>query len=162
MENNIPSFPFNIKAIENTVFKGSGGKEKQIAALFDCKVERKNHSIYDFIINGERIECKRQTGGNWFDYAKFHNLTEEDGQIIVLFFNHKLGVINLIAGIRLLNFITLACSDERCIKDGWTLEAIEEAYNIKQKFPALEFKAPVHIPKIIKDHRENFKIFYEK
>lgn len=158
----IPDFSINFSAVENTVFKGAGGQEKLLSPLFNDPLTRVNHSIYDFIIDGVKVETKRQTGGNWFDYAKFHNLSDEDGKIVMMFINHKKGVIHLMAGIYLKDFIDLACSDPRCQKDGWNKEAIADAHTIKSRYPALEFKAPVNIPRITREYRDKFKIYYEK
>ena len=158
---NIPDIKFNKSNIENITFQGAGGKEKQIKLIFESEyVKRVNASLYDFEIEGVKIECKRQENSNWFNYAKFHNLNNEEMNIVVLFINHKKGKIDNISAILLQDFIDLACSDSLCQKDGWNFKAISKAYITKSLYPALEYKAPVHIRKLMKNYPDKFRIFY--
>ena len=120
MHGNLPDFTLDNDIVQSILLKGAGGKEDVLATMFarGTDVKRINHPLYDFHVNNYKVECKRQTATNWFDYAKYYNLSEDDRQIVMLFIIHKGGVIRKIVGVSLGQFITLACADARCQKDG--------------------------------------------
>ena len=98
---------FNETILESINISGAGGKEGIIQSSFNIEslhVERYNHSIYDFIMTDKKtnvsfkIEAKKQSGVNWFDYAKYHGLSSEDEDIIMMFFLHLNGSIKTIFG----------------------------------------------------------------
>jgi hypothetical protein len=153
----------NHDVIENSDVGGVGGKEKIVQDFFcpSLSVERINHSIYDFIINKNiKVEVKKQQGGQWFDYAKYHNLTVEEENIVMMFIQHKKGKVQYIFGIFLKDFIKIVCNDPEFKVDGWTLDDIKDAYHKKKMYPRLEYKAPLNIPKFYKKYKQDVKLYY--
>lgn len=146
---------------------GWGGKEKDIVNFFDeslC-IERINHSIYDFIINKNiLVEVKKQQGLNWFDISKYHNLSKTENEIVMLFLLHKAGVINCVFGVKLEDFLDLACNDTDFMKDGWTKESIHDAHQTKLKYPKIEYKAPLNVTKFFNTYKDGSKVcvYYQR
>ena len=66
---------------------GRGGGEKKFAPALGSEWELSSKPLYDFvnIETGAKIELKKQKNQQWFDGWKYHNLSEEDKQIIMLF-----------------------------------------------------------------------------
>ena len=158
---NLPDIAFNVENIERIHFSGAGGKEKLLLDIFASPhVQRVNHSHYDFVVDEERIETKRQRGTNWFDHGKFHDMTEEIGNVLMLFIMHDAGKIRCIAGIRLRDLVDLACADEECQKHGWTYEAMRDAHRLKTRYPALEHKAKLHVDKLLARYPDRFRIYW--
>lgn len=88
----LPELKLDEVAIENIELIGAGGKEKLIKSIFSSQhhsITRVTHALYDFVVDDQLIECKRQNAGNWFDYGKYHNLGEKDRDILMLFINHQ-------------------------------------------------------------------------
>ena len=63
-------------------------------------------------------------------------------------------------GIQLGKFIDALCNDPEFKKNGWTRDDIYLAHVQKKKYPTLEYKASVHIPKFLKRHGEKCKVYY--
>ena len=148
--------------IRSTNIGGVGGKEKLLQDFFckSSKVVRINHSIYDFIVNDQKIEVKKQQNGQWFDYAKYHNLDDEHLNIIMMFIIHKKGETEIIFTITLGNFLKIVCNDPEFRCDGWTLQDISDAYDKKSKYPKLEYKAPLNIRKFYTKYKDHVSLLY--
>ncbi len=143
------------------ILEGHGGKERLLEMAFKGGVQRVNHSLFDFCIDGIRVEVKRQQDVNWFDYGKYHNLSDADGKIIVVFFLHKNSRVRKVAGITLRSFIELCCSDARCIADGWTYDAMAEVHKLKLRHPSLQSKAKAQVDRLINAYPDRFTLYYE-
>ena len=155
---------FNTQVIKNTCISGAGGKEKEIIKFFssDHVVERKNHPIYDFIIDKQvLVEVKKQTSGNWFDYAKYHDLSKESEQIVMLFVIHNKGKTTCIFGISLKDFLDILCKDPVCIADGWSYQEFKDAHYKKSLYKKLEYKAFVNVTRFIKLYRDECFVYFE-
>ncbi len=88
--NSTMSLTFDCEHIQKRlILEGHGGKESVLELAFKGEIQRVNHALYDFCIDGMRVEVKRQRDINWFDYGKYHNLSDKDGEIIMVFFLHK-------------------------------------------------------------------------
>ena len=165
---NYPELVFDTAYIENElVFSGAGGKENLLIKMFKSRdVQRVNHRFYDFVVDGEQLEMKRQKNTQWFDHGKFHAMDQHVGKVLVLFVLHdgapQKSKVTHIAGIRLQALVDLACSDEECRQYGWTTEVIEDAHRLKTAFPALEHKAKLHVRKLVEKYPNSFKLYYER
>ena len=154
-----------LSQVDSINLSGRGGKERIFSLLLP--LWKRSHSpLYDFEIDHEgkslKIEIKKQTNEQWFDSGKYYRLSEINRDIIMLFVNHRNGRINLIAAIKLGNFIDLLLSTPKYQAYGWNEEVISIAADLKQKYPSLQFKAKLRIGNVIKDHREHFQLLYER
>tara|TARA_Y100000593_G_C4138832_1_gene251145 strand:+ start:141 stop:629 length:489 start_codon:yes stop_codon:yes gene_type:complete len=81
-----------IRNLKRLNISGKGGKDRQIAeALGHTRESAKFHDGIDD--KGNKWEYKKQTGIQFFDPYKFSQMTEEEKEIPILFFNHKEGEI---------------------------------------------------------------------
>src|SRR6478609_9275682 len=160
-DNQLPTIGLDINYVETIRFSGAGGKEKLLAKIFSSEnVKRVNNAYYDFIVDGVKIETKRQRRENWFDHGKYYNMTDEVKNIVMMFIMHDGAKITDIVGITLSNLITLVCADSDCQKDGWTTEVMSHAHFLKQKYPSLEHKAKLNMRKLLQRYPNMFKIYY--
>lgn len=157
----LPHFDVDQGKVSLINISQAGGKEEMLLSIFSTKNKRRvNHAIYDGEIDNEKIEFKKQQSSQWFDYGKFHNLSEEDSNVIVMFFTHEKGAIEYVAGIRLGRLVEICCADEQCRKGGWDLDEIASAHERKKKFPSLQAKAPLDVRKFVKQYSHEFKFYY--
>ena len=149
----------------NLDFSGKGGKEKQIKQLFPS-FKRQHVKKLDFLCLEETIyyETKKQENQQWFNLAKFYNLSKGEQRINLLFicFNKKDGLADLIFCIEKGEFLNLLISDGELKDAGWSMTAIEKAYDLVKIAPKLQPKAEVRIRKFYKNHKKEVKTIYNK
>ena len=81
-----------VKAILELSISGKGGKDRQIAdALGHYRVSAKYYDGVDK--TGQAWEYKKQQSEQFLDPYKFSQMTEQEKQIPILFFNHSGGKV---------------------------------------------------------------------
>ena len=145
--------------IRNVNIGGIGGQEKIIKTFFtNTNVIRSNSKMYDFIIDGIKVEIKKQGGGQWFDFSKYHNMSTEDRDILILFLMHNKGIITQIVGMQLGTFIDLVVADADFPE--WTPFKMYLGFIEKKYSPRLEHKAPLNMKHFVKKYYDQFQIFF--
>ena len=71
---------------------GKGGKDKEIASALGH--DRAHAKFYDAKSGSTLFEYKKQSNDQWIDAFKLASLDEAPEGIIILWFNHKKGVVN--------------------------------------------------------------------
>ena len=151
---------FNEKAnrsfVDNINLSGRGGAEKKLLSLFCDGTKQINAPLYDFIqLDGTKIECKKQENTQWFDIGKYHNLSEEDKNIMMLFILHNKGKINdKLYYIPLGEFLNLCCNDTELAEYGWTWKQIKRQYEAKQESPKIQSKACIRVKSFVKKYEK--------
>jgi hypothetical protein len=149
----------------NLDFSGRGGKEKQIMQLFPS-FSRKDTKKLDFICLKETIiyETKKQQDQQWFNLAKFYNLTKNEQRINLLFicFNQKDGLVDLIFCIEKGEFLNLLINNKKMKDRGWSMGVIEKAYELVNLAPIIQPKISVGMRKFYKDYNKEVKTIYNK
>lgn len=88
----LPDQIFSLQGISSLNVSGRGGSEQVIGSALIPNAERVSAALYDFEVNykGElhRIEIKKQANDKWFDIGKYHDLSEFDKQVVMLFVLH--------------------------------------------------------------------------
>ena len=135
------------------------GAEKLIVPLLCDGTEIVNEPLYDFVQpDGTKIELKKQQGTQYFDIGKYHNLSEEEKKIVMLFVMHKKGVVKQECYyIELGSFIEICCSDPEFIQQGWDMWNIEMQCFIKKKYPGFQTKATLQIHHFIKKYKNKMQ-----
>lgn len=151
--------------------RGRGGKEAHIDRLLPAHLGwqraklSKDKRLYDYYNAAFdlRVETKKQENLQWFDVGKYHALSPADQKIVMLFINHRAGIITQIAAIQLSNFVELMVSDYDCSRFGWNREVLTIAHKFKETHPALQFKVQAKIRTLISapKYRECFDILFE-
>jgi len=142
---------------------GKGGKERDIAVLLP-NWKRVGAALYDYEINYQgqiiRIEIKKQQNLQWFDSGKYYALSSVDREIRVMFVNHDKGDIVTILVAELGRLIDWLCENRK--KDGWTEEVLKVGAEFKERYPSLQFKAPVHVATLSREVPELFETLYSR
>ena len=162
----LPLYLIDISCVERLNVSGKGGKESTIIDLLPT-ASRNTKPLFDLEIkNGIkpiRIEIKKQKNLQWFDIRKYHNLSQEDREIVLLFINHGKHGIDLIAAIQLGSFLDFVLSKADLKEFGWSAECIKKAHALTRpdQYPKLQFKAGLRVRDLINEHRELFQVIYE-
>lgn len=142
-----------------TKIGGQGGFEHMFANFFP-NWKRVNAALYDYTIETAehtyRVELKKQQNLQWFDSGKYHNLSQEDRSIIIMFVLHQKGTIDKIVATTLGEFIDWLVLNKS--KDGWDPEVISIGNQFRKQYPKLQFKAPVTVRSILKEAPELFDV----
>lgn len=153
---------FDLDKIPTDV-SGQGGKENIFAAFF-CGWKRINAPLHDWeypTTDGLiRVESKKQNDLQWFDSGKFYNLSSEDRKIIILFILHRAGKIDKILATTVGEFIDWLLINNS--SDGWCEEVLQKGYEFRSKYPTLQFKAKVHVRKLLRQAPHLFDVIYSK
>jgi len=152
---------------------GKGGKEYLLKKVFtveglECKPESK--PLYDFLQGKRKLEFKKQGNTQWFDIGKYHNLTQEDKNIDMVFVvtskgkTDKIptGEILYIATMKLGTMIHLLLNNAKYSVLGWTKENFKTCYEQKIKYPTQQAKVKLDIRDFITEpvHKEYRKILF--
>ncbi len=149
---------FDSSSISDLSVGGYGGKESEINRMFPSCV-RVNATMYDFKSpDGVRLEVKKQKDLQWFDLYKYHNLSDEDKQIHMVFVNHIDGIIDNVISIRLGDFISLLCQDDDF--PAWSAKALELSSEMKMVAPMVQTKAPLRPFKLFEKYIDIFEVLY--
>lgn len=105
-----------------------------------------------------KIEIKRQADLQWFDIPKYHQLSDQDKKIIMVFFLHKNSQMDMVAAITLEKLLDLVLKDEQTVKDGWTEEVIATGFALKQTYPTIQYKVKLKVRQLIQRYPEQFEI----
>jgi hypothetical protein len=146
----------NISNLNNVNLNGRGGKEIEFSKLFNPKDgwKRKSHKLYDYenTITGEKIELKKQKQMQWFDPAKYANLTDEEKSIIMLFcLVSDTGCVDKMFSISLGDFI----------KINWSEKILNDSAAYKSQNPDFQIKAPLDIKKFYLTNKKSIKVIYD-
>ena len=139
---------------------GRGGKEALLGKVFEGCI-REDEELYDATQNGLRLEFKKQADTQWFDAGKYHNLSDEDRSIemvfILIYQNNKsnrtaglVGKIEKIFTITLGSFLDTLTSTKEYQKFGWEWSNIETCAAQKKKYPSQQAKVKVELRKFLK------------
>ena len=140
---------------------GRGGGEAVFApALIDFR--RVNECLFDFINDksGERLELKKQQNLQWFDGWKYHNLSADDRNIIMLFVLHNNKKVLKICSVGLGKMIDTLLGDPDYDDAGWSADVLRNLYEIKQKAAKVQSKLPLHVKKFVEKYPNIFSIHY--
>ncbi len=136
----------NKNAIAKVNVGGRGGKEGIFAPVL-TEYRRVSESLYDFVHvkDSSKVEIKKQQNLQWFDAGKYHDLTVDQKNIMMMFVNHVKGSVKSIYTISLGEFIDTLCSDSSYQEDGWTKENIKACHVQKIAFPRMQVKVPLKV-----------------
>lgn len=150
---------------------GKGGKEALLKKVFK-KISRKNAELFDAVTaNGTRLEFKKQTNTQWFDAGKYHNLSEDDGSILMTFIlttkmskrkKTPAGLIERIFTISLKDFLQILTTTKKHQDDGWEWSNIKTCYEQKKKYKTQQAKIKVDIRTFFDDNKEKTQIIWER
>ena len=124
---------------------GRGGKEASLLALFP-DYERVSAPLYDFVNakdSKDRIETKKQANCQWFDIGKYHNLSDDEKKINMMFLVHD-----------------ILCSDPDHQKSGWTFENIQQCAILKNKYPSMQVKVKLNVKSFHKKYEKQLETLY--
>ena len=143
---------------------GKGGAEKLFLPVLNEGWERVSASLYDFVNRSTRrkIELKKQANQQWFDVGKYHNLSEDERQIIMVFLVHKKGVVEYVWSISLGDMIDTLLGDDQYSRDGWTAHNLADQHKTKQMHPGGQYKAPLKVKKFVEKHGSLGTFHYQK
>jgi len=150
--------------ISNIDISGRGGAEQKIFPLFENNLERVNDPLYDAVDSesGARYEFKKQKSLQWFDAGKYHNLTPEQRNIVMTFFNYDDKGIDMIVEQDLGSFVDTCCQDPDFQKDGWTLDNIRDGAQKKIEHPKMQYKVPLKTRQYFKKYADRVKVIYSR
>jgi len=152
----------NKKIISEINMGGRGGGEKTFApALSDY--QRVSKSLYDFVNERtqEKIELKKQKDLQWFDGWKYHNLSEDDRNITMMFVMHDGEKVTSIYSMPLGSMVDTLLADAEYNKSGWTADVLQSLSALKDIAPKVQSKLPLKVEGFIKKHRHLFTLEYD-
>ena len=141
---------------------GRGGKEASLLALFP-DYERVSAPLYDFVNakdSKDRIETKKQANCQWFDIGKYHNLSDDEKKINMMFLVHDKGTIKHIFRVNLGDMLNILCSDPDHQKSGWTFENIQQCAILKNKYPSMQVKVKLNVKSFHKKYEKQLETLY--
>ncbi len=141
---------------------GAGGKEKEIVDCFEDLIVT-SKQLYDAVDdNGNRYEFKKQRDTQYFDTGKYGSLSEEEKEIWMVFIQHEKGSINNVQKIRLGELLKLLGDDANHAKNGWSDEAIQMDYLLKNKYPKKQLKTPLNVKKFLRDYDDSLLSVFKR
>lgn len=143
------------KVISEISMTGKGGGEKAFAAaLIDFK--RVSACLFDFVNENtqEKVELKKQKNLQWFDGWKYHNLSEEDKSITMLFVLHDGDKISSIYSMPLGTMIDTLLSDPEYDEAGWTPDVLQALHALKGVAHKVQSKLPLKVKAFVEKHRD--------
>ena len=149
------------KVIAEIDVGGKGGGEKAFApALVDFK--RVSACLFDFVneITQEKLELKKQKDLQWFDGWKYHNLSADDRNIIMLFVLHDGKKVSSIYSMPLGTMIDTLLSDPEYNESGWTPEVLQTLHALKSTASKVQSKLPLKVKGFIEKHRDSVSLEY--
>ncbi len=141
------------EVIETISMAGKGGGEKAFAAaLIDFK--RVSACLYDFVNENtqEKVELKKQKNLQWFDGWKYHNLSEEDKIITMLFVLHDGDKVSNIYSMPLGTMIDTLLSDPEYNEAGWTPDVLQILHTLKGMAHKVQSKLPLKVKAFVEKH----------
>ncbi len=138
---------------------GRGGAEKVFGPILE-DFHRVSKPLWDFESTEEKVELKKQKNLQWFDIGKYHNLTKQEKQIVMMFVIHDGNNILSIDTINLQNLLELACKDQECQRSGWTYQNIQQCHLMKTSFQPMQVKVPLKVKRFIAKYRKSFQNVY--
>ena len=150
---------------------GKGGKEALLKKVFK-DIERKNAELFDATTkSGIKLEFKKQSNTQWFDAGKYHNLSEENGSILMTFIittkenkrkKIQAGLIERIFTISLKDFLQILTSTKKHQEDGWEWSNIETCYNQKKKYKTQQAKIKVDVRTFFDDNKQKTQVLWDR
>ena len=138
---------------------GRGGAEKVFGPILE-DFHRVSKPLWDFESTEEKVELKKQKNLQWFDIGKYHNLTKQEKQIVMMVVVHDGSNILSIDTINLQNLLELACKDQECQRKGWTYQNIQQCHLMKTNFRPMQVKVPLNVKHFIAKYRKSFQNVY--
>ena len=143
--------------IPNLNLKGQGGKENEFSKILDTKDGwvRRNNDLYDYqnTLTNQLVEIKKQQDQQWFDPAKYANLSDDEKDIIMLFcLIDNLGKVNKIFTVNTKDFISR----------NFTQEFLNDSFLYKSKYSKTQLKESVSIKKFFRNNKDIINLIYEK
>ena len=164
----------NKNKVANVNLAGRGGKEKQITEIFTTNnigCTRINESLYDIVQGTHRIELKKQADTQWFDIGKYHEISDIDKDIDMVFVLTskgrkndicKAGYVEKIFSIKLGELLDILISGKTYNDWGWTLDNIKTCHQQKIKYPTQQAKVKIEVRKFFKQNKSKFNILWER
>ena len=159
------------KAAEKVNLGGRGGKEALLNKVFE-NTQRVNAELYDLKDPaGSLLELKKQEDQQWFDAGKYHDLSEANKQIEMVFIltsrgrksdPAKKGMIEKIFTIKLGRLLEILTTTEKHQKCGWEWSNIEACYNQKQKYPTQQAKVTIKMRAFLKENKKDCTIIWQR
>jgi len=136
---------------------GRGGGEGKLSDVF-CESngwKRVSERLYDFVHEtGLKVELKKQQDVQWFDPSKYHNLTEEEKEIPIVFILHKSGKIDKMFSMKVCTFLDKVGWSEQFCKD-----AADFVSNYKNSAP--QIKAQVKVRNLFANNIDLVEVLYD-
>lgn len=153
----------DLDAISTINLSGRGGKEVLVGSLLPGW-SRVSEALYDYTKTSHclRAEIKKQANLQWFDVGKYHDISDSDRGIWMIFINHEDGYISSILACTLGKFCDSLLSTPRYQKLGWHQDVFSVAHKFKRDFPALQFKVKAEILRVERDFPTLFDVLYKK
>ena len=153
----LPISSLNVDAISILNLKGRGGKEQLINSILneDSGWKRDSHILYDYSndLLGCLVECKKQQDLQWIDPSKYHDVTDEQKNILFLFLViDKNGIVDIAFSVRVGDFI------ERI----WTMDHLRDAWEYISKYPKDQIKSSVKMRTFYKNNQDIITTLYKR
>lgn len=144
-------------------FSGRGGREKQIKKLFPS-LKRHDRKGYDFVSEDAIIyETKKQANMQWFNLAKFHNLSKSEQRIKLLFICvDSNNLVDLIFCVEKGDFLKILVDNKEMRDRGWSWGAIEKAHELVKLASTIQPKTSIIMRNFFKKYRKEVEVIYEK
>jgi hypothetical protein len=149
------------KRVAQIDMSGKGGGEKKFAPALPGYT-RVSAPLYDFEQGTHRIELKKQKNLQWFDGWKYHNLSNEDRNILMLLALHDGKQVEYVYSIPLGDMVDILLSDSEYDKGGWTAAILQKEYNLKQVAPKRQSKLPLKVRDFVKKYGHRVVLLYDR
>ena len=151
---------------------GKGGREALLEKVFKGCV-RKNERLYDAVQNGIKLEFKKQMDLQWFDAGKYHDLSDKDRAIQMVFvLTHKqsqknkkaglIGKIEKIFTISLGDMLDTLTSSKTYRKWGWEWSNRKACHKQKKKYPTQQAKIKIEVRKFLRENPSKCSVIWER
>jgi len=152
-----PISSLNVDALSILNLRGRGGKEQLINSIFteNSGWKRDSHILYDYSndLLGCLVECKKQQNLQWIDPSKYHDITDEQKNILFLFLViDKNGMVDIAFSVRVGDFV------ERL----WTMDHLKDAWEYVKKYPKDQVKSSVTVRTFYKNNQDIITTLYKR
>ena len=162
----------NKKNAKSVKLNGKGGKEALLTKVFKGCI-RENAPLYDATQNDVKIEFKKQMDLQWFDAGKYHNLSDKDRAIEMVFIlTHKkskknakarlVGKIEKIFTIPLGDMLDTLISSKTYREWGWEWSNIEACSDQKVKYPTQQAKIKIEVRKFLRENPSKCTVIWKR
>tara|TARA_Y100001963_G_scaffold159307_1_gene262449 strand:- start:43 stop:516 length:474 start_codon:yes stop_codon:yes gene_type:complete len=152
----------NERKVKTINISGRGGKEALLSSIFPS-FQRKDAALYDLVDTaGNKIELKKQRDVQWFDAGKYHNLSDEQKLINMVFVMHEEGKVQQIMSMTLGSMLEILTTNKTYKTWGWEWDNIKMCHLQKTKFPTQQAKIQIKVKKFFNENKNSFNVLWKR